>query len=410
MFRVVQLGTDKLPCPPPKGGAIERYIYGVSRELAKNGIEVHIISLPGWEKSPMFKRIDNVIHHPVNLGYYKTIPYHPLLELNFSKIFGKKISKIIEKIEKDYGKIDFISSHFPTTSFGPLYFKRNNTEVVILHHIHNTFGRKRISNLLMRIYLKYVLRRYDLVCGVSKFVKDWLINDLGLPQHRVTVLYNAIDCNIFKPFPMEYRERLRKLYGLEDYFILLFVGRITPDKGLDHAIKALILLKKEGFNKIRLLVVGPKGQFYKTHENYYNNILRLITMYNLDNMVKYLGYFSISDLPSLYCISDVVLLPSLSEEACPSVLLESLACGRPVIAYDSGGVKELLPSGGGLIVTKGDVRALAKAIKTYLLGNVKVDPNKISTYAISNFSYCSIAKCLIKLYKILKEEYTKVKR
>ncbi|MEM4488730.1 MAG: hypothetical protein QXK88_08055 [Desulfurococcaceae archaeon] len=50
MFRVVQLGTDKLPCPPPKGGAIERYIYGISRELAKNGVEVHIISLLSWEK------------------------------------------------------------------------------------------------------------------------------------------------------------------------------------------------------------------------------------------------------------------------------------------------------------------------------------------------------------------------
>ncbi|MEM3941926.1 MAG: hypothetical protein QXM43_01235 [Desulfurococcaceae archaeon] len=91
MLRVVQLVTDELPYPPPKGDAIEKYIYGISRKLAKNGVEVHIISLPSWKKVQTFKHIKNVIHYPIKLNHYKAMLSQPLLIVSFSAIFRKKI-------------------------------------------------------------------------------------------------------------------------------------------------------------------------------------------------------------------------------------------------------------------------------------------------------------------------------
>jgi len=72
----------------------------------------------------MFKHIENVIHHSINLDHYKVMLSQPLLKVSFSAPFGKKFQRSLKIIERDYGKIDIISSHFPTTSFGPLYFKQ----------------------------------------------------------------------------------------------------------------------------------------------------------------------------------------------------------------------------------------------------------------------------------------------
>lgn len=189
--------------------------------------------------------------------------------------------------------------------------------------------------------------------GVSNITlvspSQWLANLVQqsfMREYPVKVIHNGVDTNIFKPTESNLKEK----YHLEDKKIILGVAAIWDRrKGLDSFIE----LSRYISDRYQIILVGLKEEQIKKLPQNITGISRT------DSPVE---------LAALYTLADVFVNPTL-EDNYPTTNLEAIACGTPVITYDTGGSME---SAGkyGASVPKKDVSALVKAIKN--VGNLKM--------------------------------------
>lgn len=400
-MRIVQVGTDRLPIPPRFGGAYETYIYGISRMLVKMGHDVHVISFGTGGKE--FEE-EGIIFHTFSLrSHFARLSSRVLGAIDEPNrnvpFVNAKIIKILRQISKKYGPIDIIHAHLLSTSLAPIVFRRScSPETKLIFHWHNEPARRRMK----RPINMWIAREYDVHCPVSNYVKRKFIEYSRINPSRVITIHNAVDTEIFR-YSEDFRNEVRCKLGLEDdVHTILYIGRIIPEKGLHHLVLALSYLVRSK-RKFRLLIVGPKGHYEKEEQSYYQYTERLIGMLKLREHVSYLGRVKKKDLPKLYSASDIVVVPSLFQDPCPTVVLEAMACGRPVIAYNVGGIPEIIQNGvTGYIVPKGDIEALCKMIMKCLEepSHERIGPNareRVEKY----FSYSAVCRKLVQLYQRL---------
>jgi len=399
-LRIIELCPEFLPCPPRKGGAIETYVYGISKAMKKLGAEVHLITI---EKR---RDIDygNVHVHVVNLP--QSIIYNlrklysillPASDPSNSDIpyLTVKLLSIFDKIRDLYGELDVIHSHYFTTSFAPIihkYFRRRDT--FIIEHLHNEPKCNTVNKKLIELY--------DLNLAVSKYVKHRTIELLKVSPNKIGVVYNAIDTEFFKPCKSSERVEKRKIFGVEDEFTIVFVGRIVPEKGLHHLILASKILKQKGY-RFKLFIAGPLGRFdIERLEGYPRFCFELINKLGLIDDIRYIGRLERNELRNLYCASDLVVVPSLWEDPCPTVVLEAMAMGRPVVAYASGGIPELIPSYGGIVIERRSPKHLAEGIEMVMQGAFSFNESATVEYVRERFSYTAVARRLLKIFEKLR--------
>ena len=178
---------------------------------------------------------------------------------------------------------------------------------------------------------------------------------LDLPPDKVRVVYGGVDTDRFRPDPQKDREGV------------LFVGRITPHKGVDRLIEAL----PPG---VRLTVVGSAGHDPRLPERDYPRLLRRLAE---DKEVRFLGPVGDAELARCYREAVVVVIPSVnrtcydrpvlvSELLC-LVALEAMASATPVLASRIGGLPEVVIDGAtGVLVEPGDVAALGESLRELL--------------------------------------------
>ncbi len=160
---------------------------------------------------------------------------------------------------------------------------------------------------------------------VCSALKDEMVK-LGIDGNRITPLRNGVDLQLFQPGD---REQLRKTLGMDD-FTLLSVGHLIERKGHDIPIRALPSLPG-----VRLLIAGD-GTERRALET-------LATELGVDARVRFLGAVSQAELKNYYSAADALVLAS-SREGWANVLLESMACGTPVIASNVWGTPEVVAS------------------------------------------------------------------
>jgi putative colanic acid biosynthesis glycosyltransferase len=176
-------------------------------------------------------------------------------------------------------------------------------------------------------------------------VSDWLselIGDTFLASHPMNVIKNGIDTDIFSPTDCS---EIKKKYNLEGKYILLGVAGVwSPRKGLEEFIK----LNEKLDSKYQIILIG----------------LSLSQIKSLPKNILGIGKTeSLKELAEFYSVADIYLNPTL-EDNFPTTNLESLACGTPVITYDTGGSKESISPDTGFVVAKGDIQGVVNAIFT----------------------------------------------
>jgi glycosyltransferase involved in cell wall biosynthesis len=189
--------------------------------------------------------------------------------------------------------------------------------------------------------------------AVSKAVRQWAIKELGILPDRVTVLYNAVDVDRFASPSPSARARIRDEFALADQVPMIgLIGRLdVTQKGQDVMIRAMSGVRARRRDAVLLLVGdGPDRARCET----------LVHQLNLDEAVRFAGHRA--DIADILAAVDVVVMPSVCEDASPLVALEASAAGRPVVAFESGGVPELiLHDQTGIIVARGDIAGLSEA-------------------------------------------------
>jgi spore coat protein SA len=397
-IRIVELCPEFLPCPPRRGGAIETYVYGISKIMGKLGAEIHLVTIE--------KRQDvdynGIYIHNINLLKPIAIKFRELFSiispLNSNiPYLTMQLLKVFKEIEDLYGEVDVIHSHYFTTSFAPLILKHlKGGNVLTVGHLHNDPKRNIVN--------KELIEAYDAHLAVSNYVRKRTIDLLRVDPGKVGVVYNAVDTEFFKTCKSSEKVEKRKILGLkDDDFVIVFVGRIAPEKGLHHLLFASKILKQKGYN-FKLLIAGPMGYFdRKSPEGYPKLCFELINRLNISNNAKYLGRPERHEIRDLYCVSDLIVVPSIWEDPCPSVVLEAMSMGKPVIAYASGGIPELIPPYGGIVVNKKDPRLLAEAIEMIIQGSITINNVAVAKWVRKRFSYEVVAQKLLRIFTEMQE-------
>lgn len=172
------------------------------------------------------------------------------------------------------------------------------------------------------------LRRAEHIIAPSACTKADLVYYLGVPQNDITVIYNGIDCQVFKP-----------LWGTRFTFpYLLYVGSERPRKNLGILLAAFAMVKRKAgaFSNLKLVKVGSAGRSNEFRRGTLNEVKRL----GLETEVIFTGYISDEDLASYYSSAVALIMPSLYEGFGLPVV-EAMACGCPVIASNSSSLPEV---------------------------------------------------------------------
>ncbi len=202
----------------------------------------------------------------------------------------------------------------------------------------------------VRGHLARTLSGASALVAVSRALAD-AMRPLGAESREIHVIPNGVDAGKFRPVP---RSTAREKLGLRTGRLLLGVGHLTANKGFARLLGALHALRRRGDHEDVQAVVVGEGVYRKELE-------RLIADWGLTDQVRLAGEVPHADLHLWYSAADLFCLFG-EREGWPNVLLESMACGTPVLATPVGGVPEIVssPEVGALAV--GDDEALADAI------------------------------------------------
>lgn len=174
---------------------------------------------------------------------------------------------------------------------------------------------------------------------------EWLASitkESFLKNYPIKVINNGIDLNIFKPTPSDFRKK----YHIEDKFVILGIAsKWEVRKGLDTFIK----LSKELDEQYQIVLVGSTPKIDKTLPS------NIISIHRTEGQKQ---------LAEIYTAADVLVNPTM-EENFPTVNIESIACGTPVITYDTGGSAEMLSETCGVVVERGNYEELKNAIMKF---------------------------------------------
>ncbi|PSL06104.1 (1-_4)-alpha-D-glucan synthase (UDP-glucose) [Haloactinopolyspora alba] len=190
-----------------------------------------------------------------------------------------------------------------------------------------------------------------IVCSEAMRVEASAAFDV--PPDDLTVILNAVDQPAWST-PPRAREQMRERFGIPPTTpMLVFGGRLEWEKGADICIEALAQVRQR-HHDARLVLAGAGSQEVE--------LRRLAQRLQIDHVVQFAGRLDQSDLAALFGTADVALVPS-SYEPFGIVALEAGAAGTPVIAGDSGGLREVVEHDvTGLLVPPRDTMDLAAAV------------------------------------------------
>lgn len=334
---------------------------------------------------------------------YQKIAYGPGIIPNVKKSFTAKLQIpgfLISQLKyakniSDKEKIELVHAHWliPGGLIGALLKKKYGMPLIVTIHGSDLFP---LKNKFFRTIQEYVVKNADIITVNSKIAQNELLSRFSAIKNKIKQIPMGSDTNIFKP---KYIKNKYKKYN--NYKIILFVGRLNEQKGVEYLIKAMPNVISKVKNA-KLLIIGEGD-----HRKYLQKITNEL---KLNGFIEFLGPKKQNEIAYYYNLADVFVLPSVTSsigtEAFGLVLIEAMACGTCVIGSSSGGIKEIIRNNvNGLIFQEKNPEELAVKI-TKVLEDTKLR-EKLSInglmYARQNYSWNIISNKFLKLYdKLLK--------
>lgn len=204
------------------------------------------------------------------------------------------------------------------------------------------------------------------VIGVSDYINSTLRSFLGDgDKSNYFVLRNKIDRDKFAiSLSFDEKRALRDKYGIsDDEKIVLFTGRFSEEKGIRELLDAFGKIKDEN---VKLLVVG--GYYFGSGMRSPFEEEMKSKADKMKDRVVFTGFVEYSQIPKLYAIADVVVIPSMWDDPAPLTVIESLTAGKALITTDSGGIPEYATEESSIILKRDEslVDNLASSITTVI--------------------------------------------
>ncbi|MFM5882677.1 N-acetyl-alpha-D-glucosaminyl L-malate synthase BshA [Methanobrevibacter gottschalkii] len=320
---------------PPHVGGVGVHIHTLSKKLVDEGHEVYVITYPHRN----IEDIDGI--HVIGT---KGLNLPGVRGLMFKMNAKKALEDLLEKED-----IDIIHGHylFPAGAAAVEVGREHNIKTYVTAHGSDMFELYK-KQPFMRSPIKKVLRDADGVFAVSNALRHEIIATgvTGI-ANKTKLSWNSVDIN---KFSSKTNDLFKKENKLEDKPIVLFVGNLIKRKNVDSLLDA----KKVSQSEYYLVIVGDGPQFKKLNKK--------VEEENIHDVI-FTG--SRNDVENIIPSCDVLILPSFSESF-GLVLIEALACGKPVIGSDVGGITEIINDDVGLLVNPNKISSIAKAIDTII--------------------------------------------
>jgi len=365
---------------------IKPYVKEVIVLMPKALFSSVVLKLPYLQRHFRFLRL--AVESCDDLGGYKnfcpkyfTLPIEVLRKRN-CYLAAKSCITALSK-----NKIDFslIHAHFLENGFVGAHLKNMYEKplVVTVHggDVYDLPFRNYWYNSLARS----VLTEADEVITVCKFNAEKLLS-LGVSSDKLHVVPNGYDEHLFKPVPIA---KAREKLGLpQNKKILLSVGNLVDVKGHAYLTDAMFLVSRK--RKDVLLIIVGSGPLKELLQS-------MVKKYGLEDSVMLTGGKKHEEIPIWMNASNIFILPSL-QEGFPTVVPEAMACGKPIIATNVGGIPEAITSNDlGILVNPKDPKALASAILEAL--DKKWESEAILKHA-KKYSWGNLAEQIISVYQM----------
>ena len=344
---------------PPSIAGLENHVYNLSYELSLRGHQVTVLTSD--IKNIGFLKIDRA-DKPYekitdNFEVYRFKAYPP--GIPYASAYGI-IPSLIKKLIKSKPDIIHIQSHMLIHSdITSILSKMKKIPSILTIHTFGDAPPRPHLGMLMKFYiqtlgkinLKFVSKIIVLTPNAAEY-----ISQLGIDKEKICIIPNGVNCNNFLNMPSPYR--FKKNYKIDGEMIL-FVGGLSPRKGVQYLIKAMPKILRE-IPDTTLVIVGIDWGFQSYLEVLSNEL-------GVVNKVLFTGPVSNERLLEAYSACDVFVLPS-EREGLPTVILEAMASGKPVVATNEGGNPYVIDDGvTGFLIDYGDDTKLADSIIKLLL-------------------------------------------
>jgi len=320
-----------VPLFPPKWLAgTEIATYNIAKHLARRGHEVHVIT--SLDEGLPKESIEEGFY--VHRIFWRKIRFVGVIS------FWMKIFWCLKRINPDI-------VHVQSVGIGiPAFLSKK-----LLKKPYIVWGRGSeiyISWRFNKQILKLVLKNADIVIALTEHMKREIKK---ICNREVFVIPNGIDLEKFSNLS---KKNIRKRLKIkEDAKIITFVGTLCLVKGVRYLIKAMKIIKQL-YPNTRLVLVGD-GKEKKKLE-------KVVVELVLEGCVRFIGKVPNGEIPEYMVVSDVFVLPSLSE-GFPNVVLEAMASELPIVATNVGGLPEIIKDGvNGFLVEPKDPEQIAEKV------------------------------------------------
>ncbi|HTO88365.1 MAG TPA: glycosyltransferase family 1 protein [Thermoanaerobaculia bacterium] len=259
----------------------------------------------------------------------------------------------------------------------------------IIHLLYPQFLPNRAAYFYARVMIRRALSRADRIITVSYNTKRDLVDYFGVPASRVEVIYNGVSPRFHPDVPANERERVARKYGLPPPY-LLFLGGEKPHKNLQGVVRAFAEARRLSPLPHCLVLAGPAPRSPA-------RLTALIAALDLGTRVFLPGLVEEDDLPGLLAGADVLLYPTLYEGFGLPVI-ESMACGTPVLTSSTSALQEIA-GGYAYLVDPMDVDAIARGIVTLATDEkVRADFRELGRKRALDFSWDKAAQRTLEVY------------
>ena len=349
--------------PPRIVGGIARVVHDLSKRLIKDGHDVTVVTYrdgdtPYFENDKGVKvyRVDNYMIRPNNFIDW-------IMQLNFNML--AKSSEIIEK----EGKFDVIHAHDWLVANAAKALK-HAYDIPLVSTIHATeSGRNSGIHDDTQRYINDTewMLTYESteVIVNSNFMKGHIQGLFGLPFEKINVIPNGINLTNFNGIERDYE--FRRQYASDNEKIILYMGRLVYEKGIQHLISAMPKILN-GYNDAKLIIAGKGGMT--------DELKAQAEALGISNKVYFTGYLNAKQVQKMYKCADVAVFPS-TYEPFGIVALEAMLAGVPTVVSDVGGLDEIVEHGvTGMKSYAGNSNSIADSILALLYDQLAAKVSK----------------------------------
>ena len=376
--------------PPRVVGGISKVVYDLSHKMVKEGNEVTVVTYKEGDNVKYYEndkgvevyRVDNYMIRPNNFIDW-------IMQLNFNMI--TKANEIINK----NGKFDVIHAHDWLVAYSAKSIKESYN-IPLISTIHATeSGRNSGIHDETQRYINdsewMLTYESSEVIVNSNYMKNEVQRLFGLPYDKINVIPNGVNLQLFSNVNIDYD--FRRQYAMDNEKIILYVGRLVYEKGIQNLIAAMPKVL-DRYHDSKLIICGRGGMIDDLREQ--------VKYLGIDNKVYFAGYCDSKKMQKMYKCADVAVFPS-TYEPFGIVAIESMLSGTPTIVSDVGGLNEIIEHGvTGMKSYAGNANSIADSVLA-LLFDPKLCAN-ISQNAIKkvkeNYNWSKITDSTYYVYQL----------